>query len=140
MPTDFTRNFGCRANQADGAAIEQDLAARGYSAAKDHSSADVVILNSCTVTSEADADLRQSARRIHRENPQARIVITGCYAQRRPEELSALPGVEWVVGNAHKAEIAGLLEAEKTQEAKETEDRTNPGTSDRKSTRLNSSH
>ena len=122
MPSYHTRNFGCRANQADGAAIEQDLAARGYKASPDHASADVVILNSCTVTSAADADLRQSARRIHRDNPQARIVITGCYAQRRPNELAALPGVEWVVGNAHKSEIAKLLEAKEAKEAEEKAD------------------
>ncbi|MSO20599.1 MAG: tRNA (N(6)-L-threonylcarbamoyladenosine(37)-C(2))-methylthiotransferase MtaB [Acidobacteria bacterium] len=119
MPSYHTHNFGCRANQADGAAIEQDLAARGYVASPDQAKADVVILNSCTVTSAADADLRQSARRIHRDNPQARIVITGCYAQRRPEELAALPGVEWVVGNAHKSEIAGLLDVEEANEAEE---------------------
>ncbi len=105
-------NFGCRANQADGAALEQQLAQRGFAAARGHQDADVVVLNSCTVTSAADYGVRQAARRVRRENPLARIVVTGCYAQRRPEELAALPGVDYVVGNSHKGEIAGLLSEE----------------------------
>src|SRR4029077_6468504 len=71
--------------------------------------ADFVILNTCTVTASADNDVRQAVRRAHRENPRGRILVTGCYAQRAPEELAALPGVEWVVGNSHKSEIANLL-------------------------------
>jgi threonylcarbamoyladenosine tRNA methylthiotransferase MtaB len=71
--------------------------------------ADLVILNSCTVTSSADEDVRSAVRRVHRENPGARILVTGCYAQRAPEELAALPGVEWVVGNSHKTQIAELV-------------------------------
>lgn len=73
------------------------------------SQADVLVFNTCTVTAAADHDARAAIRRAHRENPQARIVVTGCYAQRAPEELSNLPGVTWVVGNSHKhlaAEIA----------------------------------
>jgi threonylcarbamoyladenosine tRNA methylthiotransferase MtaB len=67
------------------------------------------VLNTCTVTSAADDDVRQTIRRVHRENPSARILVTGCYAQRAPEELAALPGVEWVVGNSHKTQIADLV-------------------------------
>ncbi len=105
------QNFGCRATQADGAALESQLAARGLeSAGRD--AADVVILNTCTVTAEADSDARSAIRRVHRENPNARILVTGCYAQRSPEELSAMPGVEWVVGNSHKTSIAELIAAE----------------------------
>ena len=106
----FIQNFGCRATQADGAALEAQLAARGFECANDRHAADFVILNTCTVTSSADEDVRQALRRAHRENPQSRILVTGCYAQRAPEELAALPGVEWVVGNSHKTEIAGLLD------------------------------
>jgi threonylcarbamoyladenosine tRNA methylthiotransferase MtaB len=105
----FVQNFGCRANQADGAAMAAQLASRGLESASDRTAADFVILNTCTVTSSADDDLRQAVRRVHRENPRTRIMVTGCYAQRAPEELSALPGVEWVVGNSHKAEIPDLL-------------------------------
>jgi threonylcarbamoyladenosine tRNA methylthiotransferase MtaB len=109
MPTFTSIYFGCRANQADSAALERDLARRGFEPAAQPSAADVVVLNSCTVTAAADAELRQTVRRLRRDNPAARILVTGCYAQRRPDELAALPGIEWVVGNSHKAEIPPLL-------------------------------
>jgi threonylcarbamoyladenosine tRNA methylthiotransferase MtaB len=105
----FVQNFGCRATQADGAALEAQLAARGLECADERHRAEFVILNTCTVTASADEDVRQTVRRVHRENPQSRILVTGCYAQRAPEELAALAGVEWVVGNSHKTEIADLL-------------------------------
>jgi threonylcarbamoyladenosine tRNA methylthiotransferase MtaB len=109
MPTFRVINFGCRANQADGSAIEQDLASRGFEPAHTDAVPDVVVLNSCTVTASADYAVRQAARRIHRENPDARIVVTGCYAQRSAEDVAALPGVEYVVGNSHKQHIAQIL-------------------------------
>jgi threonylcarbamoyladenosine tRNA methylthiotransferase MtaB len=105
----FVQNFGCRATQADGAALEAQLAIRGLSGAEDRAHADLVILNTCTVTAEADSDARSAIRRVHRENPAARILVTGCYAQRAPEELSKMEGVEWVIGNSHKTQIAELV-------------------------------
>ena len=111
MNTFFVQNFGCRASQADGAALEAQLAAKGFCVAGERSRADLVILNTCTVTASADEDVRQAIRRVHRENAAARILVTGCYAQRAPEELAAMPGVEWVVGNSHKTQIADLLTA-----------------------------
>ncbi len=107
----FIQNFGCRATQADGAALEAALLARGFAAAG-RDCADLVILNTCTVTSAADDDVRHAVRRVRRENPDARIVVTGCYAQRAPEEVAALPGVDWVVGNSHKGQIADMLASE----------------------------
>jgi threonylcarbamoyladenosine tRNA methylthiotransferase MtaB len=107
----FVQNFGCRATQADGAALESLLAHKGLTATGERAGADLVVLNTCTVTSSADDDVRQTIRRVHRENPQARILVTGCYAQRAPEELAALPGVEWVVGNSHKTQIAEIVTA-----------------------------
>jgi threonylcarbamoyladenosine tRNA methylthiotransferase MtaB len=101
------KSFGCRASQADGAAIADDLRSRGLESAS--GPADVVVINTCTVTSEADQDARQSVRRVHRENPDAEILVTGCYAQRRPEELAKLPGVKWVVGNSHKTLIGDVV-------------------------------
>ncbi len=74
-----------------------------------HASADVVVLNTCTVTSAADSQARDAVRKIHRANPAARILVTGCYAQRAPEDLARLPGVSWVVGNSHQTEIPQLL-------------------------------
>jgi threonylcarbamoyladenosine tRNA methylthiotransferase MtaB len=104
------KTFGCRASQADGAALEAALAAKGMSQAGRASDADVVVLNTCTVTSTADDELRQAVRRIHRESPEAKIVVTGCYAQRAPEEIASLPGVWLVAGNSHKTRIADLIE------------------------------
>jgi threonylcarbamoyladenosine tRNA methylthiotransferase MtaB len=104
----FVQNFGCRATQADGAALEAQLAGRGLESAE-RANAELVILNTCTVTAEADSDARSTIRRVHRENPGARILVTGCYAQRAPEELAKMPGVEWVVGNSHKTQIAELV-------------------------------
>ncbi len=107
--TYHVENFGCRATQADGATIERQLLDHGLQRAGTAGDAEVVILNTCTVTSSADQDARAAIRRIHRENPGAKILVTGCYAQRAPEELSALPGVSLVVGNSHKHELASYV-------------------------------
>ena len=108
MASFYIENFGCRATQADGAALERQFLDRGLertSAARD---AEIVVLNTCTVTEGADKDARASIRRLQRVNPNCRILVTGCYAQRAPEELAALPGVTWVVGNSHKHQAAEI--------------------------------
>ena len=110
MSTFTIHNFGCRATQADAASIRQSFLARGYSLAETDSIADLVVLNTCTVTAAADAEARDAIRRIHRQNPGVRIVVTGCYAQRAPEELAAIEGVAWVVGNSHQTEIPSFVE------------------------------
>ena len=102
VPGFYVENFGCRATQADGAAIERQLEDRGLGRALSPSHADIVVLNTCTVTASADHDARAAIRRLHRENPACKILVTGCYAQRAPQEISAIPGVTWVVGNSHK--------------------------------------
>lgn len=107
----FVQSFGCRATQADGAALEAQLADRGLAPSDARENADLVVLNTCTVTAEADSDARSTIRRVHRENPGARILVTGCYAQRAPDELAEMPGVEWVVGNSHKTQIAEIVAA-----------------------------
>ncbi len=68
-----------------------------------------MVLNTCTVTAAADADARAAIRCIHRENPGCRILVTGCYAQRAPQEIAALAGVDWVIGNSHKHQIADVI-------------------------------
>ena len=108
VPGFFVQSFGCRATQADGAALERQLATQGLFQAGSAREADVVVLNTCTVTAAADQDARASIRRIHRENPAAKIMVTGCYAQRAPQEIAALPGVTWVVGNSHKHRVAEI--------------------------------
>ena len=111
MPTFFIEQFGCRATQADGAALERQLLNRGCTIASEPATADIVVFNTCTVTASADAQARESIRKVHAQNPAARLVVTGCYAQRAPDELAALPGVSWVVGNSHKPQIPQLLES-----------------------------
>jgi threonylcarbamoyladenosine tRNA methylthiotransferase MtaB len=101
-------NFGCRASQSEGASIHQELLESQATEAASAYEAEVVIVNSCTVTAEADRDVRQTIRRIASRNPQAQIIVTGCYAQRAPEELAALPQVRYVVGNSHKPMVAEL--------------------------------
>ena len=111
MGSFYVENFGCRATQADGAALESQFLDRGLERARAADDAEIVVLNTCTVTEGADKDARAMIRRLQRQNPACRILVTGCYAQRAPEELASLPGVTWVVGNSHKhlaAEIATL--------------------------------
>ena len=109
MPTFFIEQFGCRATQADGAALEYQLLQRGYSPAA-RNVADIVVINTCTVTAAADAQAREAIRKIIALNDSAKLVVTGCYAQRAPEELAQLPGVAWVVGNSHKPELPSIIE------------------------------
>jgi threonylcarbamoyladenosine tRNA methylthiotransferase MtaB len=109
MASFYVENFGCRATQADGAAVERQFRERGLVRADQASEAEVVVLNTCTVTASADRDARAAIRRVRRENPGCQIVVTGCYAQRAPEEIAALPGVSRVVGNSHKHRLAEIV-------------------------------
>ena len=117
VPTYHVENFGCRATQADGAALARQFEARGLAHAS-AARADWVILNTCTVTNSADQDARAAVRRVQRQNPLAKIIVTGCYAQRAPEEIAALPGVTAVIGNSHKHQLAGLVLDEKSRQDK----------------------
>ena len=108
VSTYYLQNFGCRATQADGAAIERQFKARGLVPAS-ADQAGLIILNTCTVTNSADQDARAAIRRLQRQNPLAKVIVTGCYAQRAPEEVAALPGVDAVIGNSHKHQLADLV-------------------------------
>jgi threonylcarbamoyladenosine tRNA methylthiotransferase MtaB len=99
-------NFGCRSSRSDGEAIAAGLRRRGLAPATDFASANVIVVNTCSVTADADSGARAFIRRVHRHNPQAKIVVTGCYAQRAPEELATLDGVTAVIGNSHKSLVA----------------------------------
>ncbi len=114
MPGYYVENFGCRATQADGAAIERQFEDCGVPRASAPALATVVVLNTCTVTASADQDARAAIRRVRRQNPEAQIVVTGCYAQRAPEEIAALPGVNLVIGNSHKHRLAEIATARRT--------------------------
>ncbi len=111
----FVQSFGCRASQADGAAIEASLEGRGMTAVAEAGEADLVVLNTCTVTHGADVDARRVIRGLHREHPGAQILVTGCYAQRAPEDIAGIEGVRWVVGNSHKTQIADIVSKDAAQ-------------------------
>jgi threonylcarbamoyladenosine tRNA methylthiotransferase MtaB len=96
--------FGCRVNQADSLGFEEDLLASGAAAASPEE-ADLVVVNTCSVTASADQGARQTIRRIARSNPSARIVVTGCYATRQPADVASLPNVVRVIPNAGKAAL-----------------------------------
>ena len=102
--------FGCRTNQADTAALRDEFFQSSFQETDDSSLADVVVVNSCTVTHRSDQQVRQLVRRFRRLNPKAKLVVTGCYAQRSPRELASIPGVTAVVGNTHKGRLVQLTE------------------------------
>jgi len=106
--TFFIANFGCRASQSEGASIHQELLESKARESESAYDASVVVVNSCTVTDEADRQVRQMIRRVASRNPNARIIVTGCYAQRAPEELANLPQVCYVAGNSHKPMVGRL--------------------------------
>ena len=100
--------FGCRVNQAESLVIEGRLRARGATAASPDD-ADLVVVNTCSVTANADQGARQTIRRIARANPGVRVVVTGCYATRRPGDVSMLPNVIRVVPNAEKDDVVDAI-------------------------------
>lgn len=105
---------GCRLNQFETDALRGKAHAAAHAVVPFEAEADVYVINTCTITAEADADSRQMARRAVRRNPSAVVVVTGCYAQAAPEAAAAIPGVDLVIGNREKA---GLLDAiEKVRE------------------------
>jgi threonylcarbamoyladenosine tRNA methylthiotransferase MtaB len=100
--------FGCRANQADSCQIERELRAGGAVPAS-AASADVVVVNTCSVTAAADAASRRAIRGAASVNPRVQIVATGCYATRKPKDVRRLPGVTRVVSNSEKRQLADEL-------------------------------
>lgn len=102
-----TVTLGCKVNQYETEYVREGLLGIGYTDAEAAQPADLCIVNTCTVTHEGDAKSRQTIRRLARENPDARIVVMGCYATRAPEEVAALPGVSEVVTD--KRELPDLL-------------------------------
>ncbi len=102
--------FGCRLNQSETAVIERSFEQKGYSIVGFDDNPDIVVVNTCTVTENGDADTRQLVKKINRLNPQARIALVGCQAQIQKEKLAKLPNVRWVVGNAKKMDLAEIID------------------------------
>ncbi len=109
MPSFSVRNFGCRVNQAEAFAWADAFRERGLSLDEDWEQSDVVVVNSCTLTGRAERDVRKFIRAVHRENPETRIVVTGCYAERAPAEIADLPGVAAVLPQSAKDGLAERL-------------------------------
>ncbi len=109
MPSFRLITFGCKVNQCDTAGMARELALRGWRPAAPGETPDLVVVNTCTVTARADQQARQSLRRLAREHPATPLWVTGCYAQRAPAEVAALPGVQAVFGNQEKGRLAHLL-------------------------------
>ncbi len=103
--------LGCKVNQFESEALAQSFEASGYIQAPNGQGATLCIVNTCAVTQKAAMQSRQAVRRAVRSNPQARIVVTGCYAQTHPEEIKAIKGVHAIVGHADKAKIPELEHA-----------------------------
>ena len=107
MATLKTVTLGCKVNQYETQLVREGLLSAGYEDAQQDRPADLCIVNTCTITGEGDAKSRQIIRRLNRDNPDARIVVMGCYATREPETVGKLPGVAEVVTD--KREIPDLL-------------------------------
>jgi len=97
--------FGCKLNQCETAGIRAQFTEPTYQVVPFEAPADVYIINTCSVTGRADAQARQLVRRTIRERIGSQVVVTGCYAQRAPKELSAIPGVSLVAGNGEKDQL-----------------------------------
>lgn len=103
-------SLGCKLNYAETIQIEKEFRKRGFEVVDSQSEADVVVINTCTVTQSADSDCRQLIRRAMRNSPNAYIVVTGCYAQGRPDELSSIEGVDLVLGNHEKFKLFDFVD------------------------------
>lgn len=101
--------LGCRLNQSETAVIQNSFDAHGYRVVDISRPADIVVINTCTVTENGDADTRRLVNKINRLNPQVRIALVGCQAQVQKEKLTELKNVRWVVGNARKMELAEIF-------------------------------
>lgn len=109
-PTVAFATLGCRVNQVDSQELQAALEARGFRAVPCDEPADVVVINTCTVTARADVSDRQAIHRAVRRHPGTRVVVTGCWAQTAPDAVARVTGVDLVVGNADKPRLADLLE------------------------------
>lgn len=104
--------LGCKVNQYDTATIEDRLKAEGHECVPFAEMADVYIINSCTVTNQADAESRQLARRAKRQNPSARVIMTGCYAQVNPKAVAKVPEIDYVIGLNRLEDIVRAVKSE----------------------------
>jgi threonylcarbamoyladenosine tRNA methylthiotransferase MtaB len=105
LKTFYLQTFGCKLNQADTAAIRAALKARGLLEVRDPATADLVVVNTCSVTARADSDARAAIRRLKRLSPGSRLFVTGCYAEHSAQLLAAMPEVDEVFGLTQRQEL-----------------------------------
>src|SRR5690625_1455712 len=132
MTTIAFHTLGCKVNHYETEGIWNMFKDHGYERVDFDKTADVYVINTCTVTNTGDKKSRQTIRRAVRKNPEAIICVTGCYAQTSPGEVLEIPGGDVVVGTQNRKNMIALIE--------EHQETRLPGNGDRKSTRLNSSH
>ena len=108
MTSFFLQNFGCRVNQAEAFEWAEEFQRRGLHLSVDSSRSDVVVVNTCTLTSRADRDVRKFLAKVGRENPQARVIVTGCLVDRARAELETIPNIT-LIANGAKADLAGMV-------------------------------
>ena len=106
------KSIGCRTNQEEMASLGAKLRAEGYSLVKNSSNADIIIVNTCSVTGHTESKTKRLIKSYVKKYSDARIMVTGCLAQQVPEELMATHGVRWVVGNTYKKDIPVILKSE----------------------------
>ena len=102
--------LGCKLNYSESSTIGSQFLSNGYDVVDEKEQADVYVINTCTVTENAERECRQVVRRFLRQNPDAFIIVTGCYAQLRPEEISTIKGVDAILGNSEKFNIFSLID------------------------------
>ena len=104
--------LGCRTNQSDTAEMQTILEQEGFSIVGSQERADIYVVNTCTVTAKSDSSSRQAVKKSLAINDGAMVVFTGCYAQNSPEEATQIPGLDVVLGNANKLEIAEVIKTQ----------------------------
>jgi threonylcarbamoyladenosine tRNA methylthiotransferase MtaB len=102
--------LGCRVNQYETQAIRESFLKQNYRETADSKEADVFVLNTCTVTAKSDRENRYAIRKFRRENPKAKMIVTGCFVERNRQELETIPGIDLIVGNQEKSELVTRFE------------------------------
>src|SRR5713226_1732600 len=121
-PTFAVATLGCKVNQADSEAIGEQMSAAGFAQRDFNDAADIYIVNTCTVTHLGDRSSRNMISQARRRHPDALLVVTGCYAELNPQAVSALPGVDLVIGNSGKDSLVDAIkEQRKTSATKQVE-------------------
>jgi len=102
--------LGCKLNFSETSALASQLIKEGYEQRDFEEKADIYVINTCSVTDNADKECRQLVRRVQRKSPESLVVVTGCYAQLKPKEIASIPGVDLVLGASAKFDLSSHLQ------------------------------